>query len=461
MKKLLLVLVLIGVGLVVTATLVEKWSHNGSPLPRREDYKPLAVKRGRIVDAVNVTGVFQPKGVAVVGSELSGKVVEIYPQAEVNRAVKVNEPLLRLDDRLAQGKLEQARRAVDLADADIARSSALLDVARLAHEKQEELVLKKQVGFRRDLDRTASELKAAEAVLKAAKARKAEAQAAQALAQLGVDMTTLVSPVAGTIIDRKVTLGQTLSPLSATPLFTIASDLGHMELLAQVAEGDVGKVRVGQRATFTINAPAAGDAATDNKPLAFSGRVEQIRPVPANVQGAVYYTAVIDVDNKQDPESHDWLLRPGMPVSVDIIRREHADTWLLPTEALEFKLDEHYQTAEAKKKLQAWERQGESDGRQGWRRVWILDQDDKPWPAFVRIGGTNARGETALRGSEDAGDRGAGGGEYQEVLEWDPDPKVQEKLKSGDPARYPEVITDAPPVQKKGFFEIPKIPRLF
>lgn len=453
MKKLLGVLFLLCVGLVVAAGLVERWSSAAPHWPRREEFKPVSPQRGRIMDAVNATGVLQPVQVAVVGTDLSGKVVEICPQADFNQKVKKGDPLLRLDDRLARQKLEQAKRAVELAEADISRAEALREVAEKAYEKAQ-LVLKQQVGFQRDLDRADAERKAAAAAVKAAQARKGEAEAALRLAQLGIEVLTLGAPIDGVIIDRKVAVGQSVSPLMPTPLFTIASDLARMEVHAQVTEGDVGKVRIGQQATFLINDYSDKDSPSEGKPVRFEGKVTQIRPMPASLQGAVFFTVVVAVDNKKDDDTGDWYLRPGMPVSVDLIRREHKDTWLIPTEALELKPDEHYLSPEARRKLQEWE-QKPTEPLRAWKCVWMLDADDRLWPVFVRTGGGNAQGEPALRGSAIGGDGTTTGGEYQEVLEWDAD------LKGKDNPGALELITDVPQLQKRSLFDVPKIPRLF
>jgi hypothetical protein len=148
-----------------------------------------------------------------------------------------------------------------------------------------------------------------------------------------------------------------------------------------------------------------------------------------------------------------------MSASVDIIRREHDTNWLIPAEAVDFKLDEHYQSPEARKKLEAWEQKlREPTFRKDWKRIWIIDQDDRPWPVFARVG---SKGEVGGPEGDVSSDSGLGG-EYYEVVEWEPDePKLKSRLNPAEPAQFPEVITDAPPVQKRGLFETPKIPKLF
>lgn len=459
MKKFLLLLLMIGAAIIAATYAYDRLSTPNVSFPYKQEFKPLAVKRDRIIESINATGFLQPQDVAVVGSDLSGRVVEIYPQAGLNKQVKKDDPLLKLDDQMALLKLEQATDAVRLAEANIGMAEGNCDAAEISVKKFKDLI-KGNVGYQRDLDLAEANLKTARNGLKIAKVRKDEAETARKLAQFGVDMTIIRSPIDGTIIEKKVVVGQAVSPLSTTPLFSIAGSLQKMEAQAQVAEGDIGKVQTGLKATFSLNVFADDADRFEGTTKRFSGKVAQIRPVPSNVQGAVYYTVAIDVDNERDERTKQWLLRPGMSVSVDIIRREHETSWLIPAEAIDFKLDEHYQTPEARAKREAWEKKlREPDVRKDWKRVWILDEEDKPWPVYVRVG---SKGEVRSREGEAGNGNGAPGVEYYEVIEWEPDePKLQRRLDPSKPTNFPEVITDAPAVQKRSLFEAPKIPKLF
>jgi HlyD family secretion protein len=458
-KKLLAVLVVIGLALVGGVAWYEGWFAGGPIQPERDEFKPLPARKGRVVELVNAAGTVQPLDPAVVTSELAGRVVHIFPRADFNQEVEAGEPLVQLDDRLARQKLAQAELAIQLADANVAKSRALLDAAQINYHKQLEL-LKRNVGQEKDRDKAEMELKAAQAVEEAARIQKQEAEAARKLAQLNLDLTTVRAPISGTVIDKKVVIGQALSPLTPTPLFTIVPSLKRMQVQAQVAEGDIGRIRVGLPVSFTVQDYSDPSARGDGKPIRFDGKITQVRSVPVNVQGlnigAVFYPVVAEVDNQWDSETGQWRLRPGMSVNVDIVRREHQDVWLVPIQAVDLVLDEHYQTAEARTKIEKWDRRLEAQSNQDWRRIWILDERDQPWPAYIRIGGT---GETALKGA--SANEDAPGVEYQEVLEWDPDPVVQARLRPGDPARLLEVITQVPVVQKRGWFQAPRMPKLF
>jgi multidrug efflux pump subunit AcrA (membrane-fusion protein) len=205
-----------------------------------------------------------------------------------------------------------------------------------------------------------------------------------------------------------------------------------MQVVAQVVEGDVGKVRRGLPARFTV----AG--AGDDEP-AYTGKVEDIRLMPSGEHGAVYYKVLIDVRNERDA-SGDWQLRPGLTASVDIIRRTHEGVWKMPAAALNFQPPPELETATARAKIERWQN---VEGRDQWQVVWVRGADHKPWPVFVRTGGRNARGETGIQD-----------GQFVEVLEWDPD--LQPAPDPKNPSAL-QVITGMPAPTKSGLFSIPNI----
>jgi hypothetical protein len=261
-------------------------------------------------------------------------------------------------------------------------------------------------------------------------------------AQYGLDLTVVratpgdpaaAASVAGkrtfTIIDRKVVAGQLIAPPASAQLFTLATPLFRMHVHAQVSENDIGKVQPRQVATFTVYAYTEEEAR-------FTGKVLEIRQ-PNNVHGAVFYDTIIDAANQRDPKTGEWQLRPGMTAAVDIVVRKHTDVWKVPTAALSLQLDEYYQTEAARSKLTQWQSQGDRDE---WKPVWNLDSQGRPWPVFVRVGGRNASGETGI---ED--------GQFVEVLEWDP--QLGFKPDPSKPAVYPQLVTGAPAVKKRGIVE--------
>lgn len=464
MKKLLVFLVFIAAMLVVAAYWMRPTSSAAGDVP----YGFASVEHGSILEVVSATGQLAPQEITLVGSQLPGQVVKIHPNADFNRYVKKDEPLLVLDQSLAQIKLEQAKEAVELAKADVGRAQAQRDAAEVALNFQKGLA--EGVQIKAKLDEAVLQRDAADAAVKAARVKVEMAESAMKEAQIGLEKTVVSAPASGIILERKVILGQMVGPQAPTPLFKIASDLSELEVHAQVAEADMSKVHVGLDAVFTVYAYSEGNDK-------FDGKVKQIHYLPTNVQGAVYYNVVISVANRRAPlspeakeswwktqsagffaaawptplgvlpwmqlklnaEAEDWMLRPGMTATVDIIRRRHADVWKLPIEALNFQLEEYYQTSAAKAQLEKWQQRTD---RANWKCVWILNAQKKPWPIFVRIGGTGLAGETGIKD-----------GQFIEVLEWDPE--LEPKLDPKNPQTFPRVIISAPPVSKPSIFDKP------
>ena len=138
-------------------------------------------------------------------------------------------------------------------------------------------------------------------------------------AKTNLGYATISSPVDGTVISRKVDVGQTVAASFQTPdLFEIAEDLSKMQIETSVSEADIGVVKEGQRVTFTVDA-------YPNK--IFEGRVHQIRLSPTTTSNVVVYTVVIEVDNS------DLALMPGMTAFVTIIVDERFNTFKVQNSA--------------------------------------------------------------------------------------------------------------------------------
>lgn len=430
MKKLLAVLAL----LVAALAGVAYWINRSHGTPAGDAaFTTAAVEFGPLTESISASAVLRPQEVVLVTSDLPGKVVEIYPAADFNQVVQEGDPLLRLDDRAARRKLEQARVGVRLAKANLTGAEAARAAAQVGVTWQRRL-LDKKLGPEAELDKAEAQLKTAEAAVEAARVRIEEAEEGERQAQLGLDLTvvrvlTLSGPALPkrrfTILERKVEIGQQVGPQSPAPLCTLARDLSRLRLHVRVAEADVSKVRVGQQAEFTV--PAYSDDDT-----VFKGEVTEVRLLPAGVHGAVFYETVIEVANERDPATDDWRLRPGMTASVDIVRRKRAGAWKVPAAALSFHPEDPHLTDAARAKLVDWQ------GRTDWQPVWVSGADRKPWPVFVRTGGTNARGEAGLRDAQS-----------REIHEWDPE--LQPVPDARAPATHPRVIIGAPPA-KGGLF---------
>src|SRR5262249_30578742 len=153
------------------------------------------------------------------------------------------------------------------------------------------------------------------------------------------------------ILDRKANEGQMVGPQSG-PLFTLAGSLDVVEVHAQVVEGDVNKIREGMTALFKISN-------YDDEDSEFEGTIRRIRPLSDKDKGAVYYNAVIEVKNRRDPKTNEWLLRLGMTAAIDLVRSEHKNAWRVPSAALDFTLEEGYQSPAAKARIAEWKKRAD------------------------------------------------------------------------------------------------------
>jgi hypothetical protein len=196
-----------------------------------------------------------------------------------------------------------------------------------------------------------------------------------------------------------------------------------------VVEGDVNKITRGMPVEFTVSGGG-------NAEPTFQGRVEDIRLTPSSDHGAVYYKVIVEVRNRKNPDTGDWHLRPGQTATVEVLRRVHERAWKVPAAALSFQPEPAVLTEAAKAKLAHW--QGAKD-HDLWQPVWVVGTDKKPWPVFVRTGGTE--------GIQDV--------QFTEVVEWDPE--IKEKLDSKDSATFPRLIIGMSLGKKSGLFNPPNI----
>ncbi|MGL4240964.1 MAG: efflux RND transporter periplasmic adaptor subunit [Beijerinckiaceae bacterium] len=328
------------------------------------NWRTAGIERGSIVAAVNATGTINPTATAIVGSQVSGQVLEIL--ADYNSAVKAGDVLARLNAEqtaarldaaradLAQSRAQNAiqRSQVDRVKADIARlgstradatanvkkaeaqladaqttlarqttlnqrqiaSEVALQQARLqaqtaaAARDQAQAQLR---GIDAQEQALAAELRVAEAQIVSGEAQVAQREAIVRQIEVDIRNSDIRSPVDGVVIQRNIELGQTVAAsLQAPTLFLVAQDLTRIEIYANVDEADVGRVQAGQPVSFSVTAFPARE---------FEGRVKTVRLGSQTVQNVVIYTAVIEVANA------DLALKPGMTATLRIFteRREN------------------------------------------------------------------------------------------------------------------------------------------
>ncbi|HEX7971233.1 MAG TPA: efflux RND transporter periplasmic adaptor subunit [Thiobacillus sp.] len=285
-------------------------------------YKTEPAAIGPLVVKVSATGNLQPTNQVDVGSELSGIVDQVY--VDDNDQVKKGEALARLDLSKLQDAVAKSRASLAVAEAQVLQAQATVAETRAALARFRQVA--KLSGGKVP---SQSEMDTAEANLKRAEANEASTRASiiQARANLQSDVTNLTkatirSSIDGVVLARKVEPGQTVAASFQAPvLFTLAEDLAKMELQVDVDEADVGQVKKGQKATFSVDAWPGRQYAAVITRVGYGSQVKD---------GVVSYRAVLEVGND------DLSLRPGMTGTAEITTLTRDKALLVPNAALRF-----------------------------------------------------------------------------------------------------------------------------
>jgi HlyD family secretion protein len=229
---------------------------------------------------------------------------------------------VELDPALFKNAVTVADAGLVQARADYASAQATAKGARIIHDRAMNLG-RQLLLSRADLDAATATFNMTEGLAQAGAAQVATAQGQLQRAKLDLAHSIIRSPVDGTVISRNIDVGQAVaSSLTAPTLFTIAQDLRKMQVHAAVDEADIGQVRAGQAATFTVDA-FRGET--------FKAVVNEVRNSPQTAQNVVTYDVVIDVDNP------DEKLRPGMTANVLILIVQKNQVVAVSNEALRFR----------------------------------------------------------------------------------------------------------------------------
>ncbi len=368
---------LIGSGLAVLALGAGYWTlRPAGGVASETAFRTAVIDRGQITAAVRATGTLTPVTTVLVGSQLSGQIVEIL--ADYNSQVKAGQVVARLNSDQIRTRRDTAAADVAQAKADLVvkraqldrakstrikanstvrdleaqrdRTNAQLADARRTFERNNEL-FSRGAGSQQSLDtaRTQVEMQTAtlasnEAQIASAKAElngldadialaEGQVQAGEALILaregtlkgilIDLERSEIRSPVDGVVVQRQVDLGQTVAASLSTPtLFQIAQDLRIIDIYANIDEADVGRLKAGQPATFSVNA-------YPNR--TFEGRVEMVRLGAQTIQNVVTYTGVIRVENR------DMALLPGMTANLQVVTEDRQDVLRVPNAALRFR----------------------------------------------------------------------------------------------------------------------------
>jgi HlyD family secretion protein len=387
----------------------------------------VPIERGSIATVVKANGAVEAVITVEVSSQLSGRIANVF--VSFNDHVRAGQPIAQVDPEIFAARVNEARAALRVAKANAQVQKAAVERAKIAavnsqtakrlaeaqsaairaklEEAEKELqrksilartgvVTEQELTHVRALHETGSadlrasfeqiqmkteaitmmqaEQQMAEANLDNALAVVEEKQAALDQAEVDLGRTVVRAPIDGIIIKRDVNPGQTVAvSLEAKMLFKIANDLRVMEVHGKIDEADVGQLKVGQTAQFTVDA-------YPNR--TFSGQVQQIRKSPEIVQNVVTYTAIISAPNP------DLLLLPGMTAQLRIVVSELDGILKIPNQALRFRRNN--ETA-------ASSMQNPSPASPS-ATVWVAGSDGQPHPVAVKLGASDDNGAELLEG---------------------------------------------------------------
>jgi HlyD family secretion protein len=351
----------LAIAAIAAAVLVAWWGlHSSANHDQR--YETVTIDTGPVRQVVSANGTLNPVVLVNVGTQVSGTVASLH--ADYNDRVKAGQVLARLDPSLIEAQLAASRASVANAEAELQLATA--------NARRSRDLFDKQMIAQSALDQAESEL------------ARAQAQRQLARAQVRRDETNLRytiirSPVAGVVIARDVDVGQTVAASFQTPtLFKIAKDLREMQIDTNVAEADIGGIRIGMPAAFTVDAFAGRE---------YAGKVRQIRLNPKIEQNVVSYNVVIGVDNA------DQSLIPGMTANVHILIAARDNVLRVPNAALRYRPSNGDDANGGTKRA----------GAQGGRAVYRLE-DGEPRPVLFVPGIADSRFTEAANTELKAGD---------------------------------------------------------
>lgn len=389
------------VTVAVVAAGIYWWRVHEAKVKGEWHFETAKIDRGKVVAKVTASGSLSALVTVQVGSQVSGRIAALY--ADFNSKVKKGELIAKIDPQLFEASVAQARANYVAAQGNLAKAKAQALDAERQYKRSVTLAERKLIA-QADLDTAQATADAAKAGVDAAVGSVEQANAQLHSAQVNLAYTDIISPTDGVVISRNVDVGQTVAAsLQAPTLFLIAEDLRKMQVDTSVAEADIGQLRTGMPATFTVDAYPTET---------FVGTVRQIRNAPQTVQNVVTYDAVIDVDNSN------LKLKPGMTANCTFVYAEDDDALRVPNAALRF-----HPPAELLASLQPGAPAGgrrtrgagaqaagagsgmpaKAGGSADRKTVWVL-RAGKPVPVAIRTGVTDGIMSAVVEGDLSVGD---------------------------------------------------------
>jgi HlyD family secretion protein len=305
---------------VIATTAAIAWKTTGAT--KGPQYQTQVAERRSLTVTVTATGTLQPTNQVDVSSELSGIVKSV--EATYNDRVKVGQVLARLDTSKLESQVLQFRASLDSARGKLLQVQATVTEARasLGRLQRARELSGNRLPSQQELDTATATLARAEADEAAATAAVTQAKATLDANETDLAKAVIRSPINGVVLTRSVEPGQTVAAsLQAPVLFTLAEDLAQMELHVYVDEADVGRVKEGQSAAFTVDAHPG---------RTFQARIAQVRYGSKTVSGVVTYETVLSLSNA------DLSLRTGMTATAVITIQKIENCLVVPNAALRF-----------------------------------------------------------------------------------------------------------------------------
>lgn len=344
-------LVALGLAVILVAIAVAWWFRQGSAPVH---YTTARISRGDVVQTVTATGTVNPELTIIVGTYVSGVIQQLF--CDYNTEVKAGQICAKIDPRPYQATLNQY-------SGQLLRDQAILEKDRANLVRYQTLAAQNSIARQQAEDQQylvhqdEGIVKIDEALVEGAK--------------LNLGYTDIISPVDGTVVSRNVTQGQTVAASFQTPtLFLIATDLKKMEVDTNVSESDIGGIKLGDNATFTVDAFPH---------RVFEGIVSQVRQSPQTVQNVVTYDVVVAVDNRE------LVLKPGMTASTQIVLDQRKNVLRIPNQAMRYAP------------------MGAAPPSSGEPRVWVL-RDGNAVEIPVSLGLDDGNFTEVIRGDLAAGD---------------------------------------------------------
>ena len=311
-----------GLILLLLAGAAAGWWWSNRAANAAPSYNTQVVARGDLTLSVTANGTIQPTRSISIGSELSGTVLKV--NVDVNDKIRKGQVLVVLDTAKLRDQIKRSEAAVAAAQGRMAQSAATVLEARTALGRQEAVAKLSggQVPSKAELDGGRATLARALADEASSRAGIQDAQAALSTDQINLGKASIVAPADGVVLTRAVDPGNAVAAsLQAVTLFTVAEDLSKLRLWVYVDEADVGSVKVGQDATFTVSAYAS-------RP--YPARITRVGFGSTITDNVVTYLTHLDVDNA------DLSLRPGMTATATITATQRKGVLLVPNTALRF-----------------------------------------------------------------------------------------------------------------------------